>query len=464
MGIEIEKPGEACGVFAVYAPERHVAEMTYLGLLAVQHRGQEAAGIAVGGGERMLVMKDLGLANQVFTENRLAGFPEGPFAIGQVRYGTKDTTDKFRAAQPMHQHYDEYDLALAHNGHIENLRLLAEHYGVEANAYETDSELASIVIAKEYRQSGDMQAALNTVLPRFEGAFSLTMMTNDHLLAARDRHGFRPLMLGEMNDGMVVASEIAALDIVGAHYIRDVEPGEALQIDKDGNLTSWRWDGDVAPALCSFEGIYFSRPDNLLYGERVKIIRERMGRSLAERTPVEADVVIGVPESGKQAALGYSHASGIPFDEGFVKNQYVGRSFIQPSQMAREQAVRVKLNPVPEIIEGKSVVVVDDSIVRGTTTKTLVKMMREAGAREVHMRISSAPYAWPCFYGMDTGRKEELLASHMSIEEIRSYIDADTLDYLTPEDIAAAYGRAARKICMACMTGEYPLKIDSLVQ
>ncbi|HVM39422.1 MAG TPA: amidophosphoribosyltransferase [Acidimicrobiia bacterium] len=461
--------GEECGVFGVYAPGQPVATVTYFGLYALQHRGQESAGIAVSDGETVTVVKDMGLVTQAFDERRLAPL-QGHLAIGHVRYSTTGSST-WRNAQPIYRSVGDAGFALAHNGNLTNVNALAEQLGKFPGVvsgpeiYDTtsDSDLVGELVAKEYgselRSDGrDLEHALRPVLPRLEGAFSFVLMDEAHLVAVRDPHGFRPLVLGRLEaGGWVVASETCALDIVGAHYIRDIEPGEMVTIDATG-LHSYRY-AEPQPRLCLFEFVYLARPDSILYNQNVHAARQRMGEELARQAPVEADMVMPVPESGVPAAQGYSRGSGIPYGDGFVKNRYVGRTFIQPSQQMRADGVRLKLNPLPENIRGKRVVVVDDSIVRGTTSRKLVAMLREAGAKEVHLRVSSPPYRWPCFYGLDTGRRSELLAADMSVGEMCEYIGADSLAFIDLERLVRATGAPADGFCAACMTGEYPTEI-----
>jgi amidophosphoribosyltransferase len=457
---ELSGPRDACGVFGVYASGQPVAHLTYLGLYALQHRGQESAGIAVSDGQTVTVVKDMGLVTQVFDERRLAPL-EGHLAIGHVRYSTTGSST-WRNAQPVYRSVADAGFTLGHNGNLTNTLDLAAELGMLPGVLTSDSELIGELLAAEYgeetRSDGrDLEHALQKVLPRLEGAFSLVLMDEAHVFAVRDRHGFRPLVLGRAEDGWVVASETAALDIVGAHFVRDVEPGELVAIDATG-VRSIRF-AEPQPKLCLFEFVYISRPDTHLYGQSVHSARQRMGQELAHQAPAVADMVMPVPESGVPAAQGYAHASGIPYGDGFVKNRYVGRTFIQPSQKLRGTGVRVKLNPLRENIKGKRLVVVDDSIVRGTTTKQIVALLREAGATEVHMRISSPPYRWPCFYGLDTGKRSDLLAADMSVGEIADYLAVDSLAYLDLDRLIAATGSPASSFCAACFNGEYPVAV-----
>jgi amidophosphoribosyltransferase len=459
---------EACGVFGVYAPGHPVANLAYLGLYALQHRGQESAGISVSDGETVTVVKDMGLVTQVFDERRLAPL-DGHLAIGHVRYSTTGSSN-WRNAQPVYRSVGDAGFALGHNGNLTNTGELAEGLGMlpgltAAQALAdstTDSDLVAELLARAYapeaRSDGrDLEMALAAVLPDLAGAFTFVLMDEAHLIGVRDRHGFRPLVLGRIEGGWVLASESAALDIVGAHFVRDIEPGEMVVIDATG-VREQRY-AEATPKLCLFEFVYFARPDTRLYNQSIHAARQRMGEELARQAQVEADMVMPVPESGIPAAQGYARASGIPYGDGLVKNRYVGRTFIQPSQQLRGQGVRLKLNPLPENIRGKRLVVVDDSIVRGTTTRQVVSMLREAGAAEVHFRVSSPPYRWPCFYGMDTGQRSELLAADMSVGEIRDFLGVDSLAYLELDRLLTATGASPTSFCTACLSGEYPVPV-----
>jgi amidophosphoribosyltransferase len=462
--------GHACGVFGVYAPGQGVAHLTYLGLYALQHRGQESAGIAVSDGQTITVSKDMGLVTQVFDERRLAPL-DGHLAIGHVRYSTTGSSS-WRNAQPVYRSVGDAGFALGHNGNLTNTLELAEHLGMLPGMVPgdtgldstTDSALVAELIAAEYaseaRSDGrDLERALLRVLPRLAGGFSFAMMDEAHLIGVRDPHGFWPLVLGRVEGGWVLASETAALDIVGAHFVREVEPGEMIVIDASGVHTERFAEPD--PKLCLFEFVYFARPDTMLYGKSVHAARQRMGEELARQAPVDADMVMPVPESGIPAAQGYARGAGIPYGDGLVKNRYVGRTFIQPNQKQRGQGVRLKLNPLPENIRGKKLVVVDDSIVRGTTTKQVVQMLREAGAAEVHFRVSSPPYKWPCSYGMDTGSRSELLAADMSVGEIRDFLGVDSLAYLELDRLTTATGASSDSFCTACLSGCYPVPVPA---
>jgi amidophosphoribosyltransferase len=451
---------EACGVFGVYAPGRPVAHLTYLGLYALQHRGQESAGIAASDGEMITVVKDMGLVSQVFNELKLAAL-DGHLAMGHVRYSTTGSST-WRNAQPVYRSVGDVGFALGHNGNLTNTVALAESLGMLPGVLTSDSELIGELLGRAYedqeRSDGrDLEHALQVVLPQLEGAFSLVLMDEAHIFGVRDPHGFRPLVLGRTEGGWVLASETAALDIVGAHFVRDVEPGELVAIDASG-VRSIRY-AEPTPKLCLFEFVYIARPDTQLYGQSVHSARQRMGEELARQAPVDGDMVMPVPESGVPAAQGYARASGIPYGDGFTKNRYVGRTFIDPRAHARGTNVRIKLNPLPSNVKGKRLIVVDDSIVRGTTTRETIALLREAGATEVHFRVSSPPYKWPCFYGLDTGKRSELLAADMSVGEIKDFLGVDSLAYLDLDRLIAATGAGAEGFCTACFTGDYPVPV-----
>ena len=458
---EDKGPQDACGVFGVWAPGEEVAKLTFYGLYALQHRGTESAGIATSDGSRILVYKDMGLVSQVFTESDLATLP-GDLAIGHCRYSTTGSSTWVNA-QPTLRPTKYGTLALAHNGNLTNTGDLAELVQKlePSNAREggatTDTEIMTALISLQNEKN--VEASAMTVLPQLEGAFSLVFMDEHTLYAARDRHGVRPLVLGKLENGWVVASESAALDIVGAAFVREIEPGEFVAIDANG-VRSERW-AIAEPKGCLFEYVYLARPDTTIAGQGIHATRVRIGERLAKEAPVEADLVIPVPESGTPAAIGYAQGSGIPFGMGLVKNSYVGRTFIQPSQTIRQLGIRLKLNPLREIIEGKRIVVVDDSIVRGNTQRAIVRMLREAGAREIHVRISSPPVKWPCFYGIDFATRAELVASGLEVEEIRRSIGADSLGYVSIEGLIESTQVEENKLCGACFTGQYPIRIPA---
>ncbi len=464
VGPDDDTPKEACGVFGVYAPGMPVAHLTYLGLYALQHRGQESAGMAVSDGKALTVVKDMGLVSNVFNERTLAALT-GNLAIGQTRYSTTGSSS-WRNAQPVYRGLDHFEFALGHNGNLVNTEQLATDAGMLPGTITSDSDLVAELLALELASRGDMDPgeafdeALAEVLPRLQGAFTLVLADNERIVGVRDPNGFRPLCLGRLDGGWVLASESPALDVIGAHMVREVDPGEVVVIDQTGCRSMRPFHDDVVdPKLCLFEFVYFARPDAVLYGKSVHHARVRMGEMLAAQAPVEADLVMGVPESGMPAAEGYARASGIPYGQGLVKNRYIGRTFIAPTQAMRAAAVRMKLNPLRDSTEGQRLVVVDDSIVRGTTTRAMVRMLRAAGATEVHMRVSSPPYRWPCFYGMDTGVRSELLAANLTVDEIREYLEVDSLTYLTLDRLVEATGAVGAGFCDACLTGIYPIDI-----
>ena len=461
-----ETPGHECGVFAVYAPNQAVAHLSYLGLYALQHRGQESAGIAVSDGETITVVKEMGLVSNAFDDRTLAALP-GHLAIGHVRYSTTGSST-WRNAQPFYRAVGAHTFALGHNGNLTNTAELAAEAGMLPNAVTSDSDLVAELIYQELASSPEashdgraLERAVAKVLPRLEGAFSFVIMDENHVIGVRDPHGFWPLSLGKLDAGSwVVASETPALDVVGAHFVRAIEPGEMVVIDSDGPRSLRPFpEEEIDPKLCVFEFVYFSRPDGELYEQNVHAARVRMGEQLAEQAPVEADMVMGVPESGIPAAEGFARHSGIRFGQGLVKNRYIGRTFIAPNQSLRALGVRMKLNPLRHNIKGQRLIVVDDSIVRGTTTRSMVQMLREAGALEVHMRISSPPYRWPCFYGMDTGVKGELLASNLELHEIEAYLGVDSLAYLSLDRLLQATGSPGAGFCTACLSGIYPVEV-----
>ena len=470
-----EDPGkrEACGVFGVYAPGQPVAHLTYLGLYALQHRGQESAGMAVSDGDTVTVVKDMGLVSHAFDERKLAPL-QGHLAIGHVRYSTTGASD-WGNAQPIYRGVGDAGFALGHNGNLVNTAELAAHAGVLPGTITSDSDLVAQLVADEVVATGasersdgrGLERALSAVLPGLRGAFSLVVMDDSHVVGVRDPNGFRPLCLGRLESGWVLASETPALDIVGAHFVREIEPGEMVVIDAAGTRSLHPFgDERVDPKLCLFEFVYFARPDSRLYGQTVHSARQRMGELLADQAPLPAEtahpprpaMVMPVPESGIPAAEGYARRSGIPFGHGLVKNRYIGRTFIAPGQSQRDKGVKMKLNPIRDNIAGKRLVVVDDSIVRGTTTRAMVAMLREAGAAEVHLRISSPPYRWPCFFGMDTGSRSELLAADLSVGQVQEYLGCDTLAYLELDRLLAATGAASSGFCTACLTGDYPVE------
>jgi amidophosphoribosyltransferase len=445
----------------VYASGFPVAHLTFDGLYALQHRGQESAGMAVSDGDTIMIVKDMGLVTNVFDERTIAPL-QGHLAIGHTRYSTTGSST-WRNAQPVYREPgEEAGFALGHNGNLTNTAALADAAGMLPGTVESDSDLMAELIARAYptgphSDGRDLERAVASVLPSLEGAFSLVIMDAAHLVGVRDPNGFRPLCLGKLDAGWVLASETPALDVVGAHFIREIEPGEMIVIDATGPRSIHPFPPQrVQPKLCIFEFVYFARPDSQLYGKEVHGARRRMGELLAEQAPVDGDMVMGVPDSGVPAAEGYARRSGIPYGQGLVKNRYIGRTFIAPSQELRTRGVRRKLNPLKENIAGKRLIVVDDSIVRGTTTRAMVKMLRDAGAAEVHLRVSSPPYKWPCFYGIDAGTKAELLAANLTMSEIQDYLGVDSINYLTIDNLVKAIGAPNAGFCTACLTGDYP--------
>ncbi len=444
-----------CGVFGVYAPDRDVARLSYFGLFALQHRGQESAGIAVSDAGRLTALRDLGLVTQVFDEQKLHGLP-GQVAIGHTRYSTTGSS-QWANAQPLVQHGRARTVALGHNGNLVNAHELRDELtaaGVTLRAT-SDSEVIAALIANDERPLDD---AVADAMARLDGAYSVVALSQGTLLAFRDPHGFRPLVLGKIHDDYVVASETCALDLVGAEFVREVERGEAVLIDGDGLRSVQAVEPADGGALCVFEFFYLARPDTRLAGVEVHAARVRMGRALAAEAPVDADLVLPIPDSGTPAAIGFSRALGIPFSEGLIKNRYIGRTFIQPDQELRQLGVRLKFNPLAEVA-GQRVVVVDDSIVRGNTTRQIVRMLFDAGAAEVHVRVSSPPVIGQCFYGIDLADPEEMIAHDKSVDEIRDYIGATSLAYLSHDGLVAATQRPESELCRACLTGNYPTAV-----
>jgi amidophosphoribosyltransferase len=450
-----ESPKEECGLVGVWAPGDDVARLAYFGLFAQQHRGQESAGIAVSDGSNILVYKDLGLISQVFNEATLTTL-YGDLAIGHTRYSTTGSTT-WDNAQPVFKTDGVHSLALGHNGNLVNTAELADSVG-RGGLATTDSDIVTTMIADASPDAGGIEAAAMRVLPALRGAFCFVFMDERSVYAARDAHGVRPLSIGRLPNGFVVASETCALDIVGATFVRDVEPGELVRID-DRGLHAQRFAESPGRALCIFEVVYLARPDSRIGTGSVHESRREMGRQLAREHPADADMVIAVPTTGHSAAQGFSEVSGIPYGDGLYKNQYVGRTFIQPSQSLRDRGVKLKLNPLPDSIRGKRLVVVDDSIVRGTTTKQVVQALREAGATEVHIRITCPPIQWPCFYGIDFPTRQELIAADLTVDQIRSYVGADSLGYLSLDGMVAAAGEPKETYCRACFDGAYPIEI-----
>jgi amidophosphoribosyltransferase len=459
-------PQDACGVFGVWAPGEEVSKLCYFGLYALQHRGQESAGIAVSNGRQILVYKDMGLVSQVFDDSTLNSL-KGHLAIGHSRYSTTGAST-WHNAQPTFRPTEDGSIALGHNGNLINTAELREMvaalpglpgeldlHGRALEQSTSDTDLVTALLAQHPDTSLEQRAL--EVLPLLRGAFSFVWMTESTLYAARDAQGIRPLVLGRLDRGWVVASEDAALATIGASRVREVEPGEMLVIDENG-LRSHRF-AEPEPKGCVFEYVYLARPDATIAGRSVHQARVEMGRQLAREFPVDADLVMPVPESGGPAAAGYAEESGIPFGQGFVKNAYVGRTFIQPSQTLRQLGIRLKLNALEHMVRGKRLVVVDDSIVRGNTQRAQIRMLREAGAAEVHVRISSPPVKWPCFYGIDFATRAELIANGLDVDEIAASVGADSLGYISLEGMTEATGQSQDALCLACFTGTYPIEL-----
>ncbi len=457
---------EECGVFGIFAPGEDVARMTCFGLQALQHRGQESAGIAVGDGTTILASKDLGLVTQAFNESALAAL-KGNLAIGHVRYSTSGCVASWEAAQPHISAIDEVLIALAHNGTLVNTNSLKAQlvdYGVHLRAG-TDSEAAAKIIGEVTSSTHSLRDGIRKAMKMIKGAYAMVLASPDSLYAFRDPHGIRPLVIGQLPDnrGWVVSSETCGLDIVGAQYVREVAPGEIIRVNEEGLLS----EVGVAPAQrasCIFEYVYFARPDSVIDGQSVYVSRREMGRILAREAPVEADLVVGVPDSGLPSAMGYSLESGIPYSNGIVKNRYVGRTFIEPTNEMRQMGIRVKLNPLPAVISGQRLVVIDDSIVRGNTSRKLVDMLRDAGATEVHLRIVSPEVRWPCFYGIDTDTQDQLIAANMTNEQMCEFIGCDTLAFISVQGLHDAVQCEHPGFCDACFTGDYPVSIPDAMK
>ena len=456
FSLSADRQEEACGVFGVYAPGEDVGRVTYFGLYALQHRGQESAGIAVTGEDGILVIKDMGLVSQVFNENSLTSL-QGESAIGHVRYSTTGSTF-WENAQPLYDTNDRGPLALAHNGNLVNTEQLREWMTERGSVFSSTSDTEVIISMLRHSSAPTTLEAISEVFPRLKGAYSLVILTEEGIFGVRDPHGIRPLCIGKRGDAFFLARETAALDVVGAKYVREVKPGEAVMINEKG-ITSQHFVDSQREALCIFEFIYFARPDSILYDLVLYNARKRMGMWLAEEAPVEADIVIPVPDSGIPAAIGFAEHSGIPFGEGLIKNRYIGRTFIQPTQSIRQLGVRLKLNPLTSAIENKRLVVVDDSIVRGTTSRKIVEILREAGAAEIHMRVSSPPIKCPCFYGIDTANRTELIASRLEVPQIGEFLNADSIHYLSLDKLVLSCGGRRNRFCTACFEGDYMIDV-----
>lgn len=447
---------EECGVFGIYAPGEDVARLTFFGLFALQHRGQESAGIATSNGTRLSVHTELGLVSHAFREDSLQSL-KGHIAIGHARYSTTGSNKECNAG-PMVSGSSIGRIAVSHNGNLVNAGYLKEQLEARGERFEstTDSEVLTRLIALS---PGDtIVEKMRVAMPQMEGAFSLAILTEDRLIAVRDPLGVRPLCLGKFGEHWVVSSESCALMTIGAEYVREVEPGEIVEIYND-TITSHRV-MQPNPAMCLLEFIYFARPDSIMTGQRIHLLRQRMGAELAKEQPVDADIVVGLPDSATPGAIGYAAESGIPYTEGLVKNRYIGRTFIQPDQRLREIGVQLKFNALPEVLEGKRVVLVDDTIVRGTTSRPIVNLLKQAGAKEVHMRVHAPPIMWPCYLGVDLAKRDELIAAKMTVAEIGERFGVDSIGYLSLPGLIHAIGAPNGGFCTGCLTGRYPVNVD----
>ncbi len=448
-----DKFREECGVFGIYG-HTEAAKLAYLGLYALQHRGQESAGIAAADGDRVRIVREMGYVNEIFDEETLNELP-GHIALGHTRYSTAGDS-KLLNAQPLLIDCARGQIGICHNGNIVNANEIRRELAEQGSIFQTNSDTEVALHLYARSKAPTLDVAVAESIGQLSGAFSFGIITKDHLIAARDPHGFRPLALGKLKDGWVVSSETCALDLIGATYVRDVEPGEVLVIGPDG-VRSLKPFPAAPLAHCVFEHVYFARPDSEVFGQSVNTVRTNLGRLLARETGVPADVIVPIPDSGVCAATGYSEEARIPMRMGLIRNHYVGRTFIEPAQAIRHFGVKVKLNPVKSILEGQRVVLLDDSIVRGTTSRKIVKMVRAAGAKEVHVRISCPPTISPCFYGVDTPRRAELIAATHTQEEIRRYLAADSLGYLSLDGLLTAVGERRQHYCTSCYTGKYPV-------
>ena len=453
---------EECGVFGVFARETtDVASLAYYALYALQHRGQESAGIAVNDDGVFTAYRDVGLVSEVFPKERLQALGTGSIAVGHVRYGTTGSDNK-RNVQPILVNHFKGRMALAHNGNLTNSQELRQKLESSGSIFHTttDSEVIAYIIVQERLKTSSIEAAVSAAMGHIEGAYSLVISSPTKLIAVRDPHGFRPLCMGHLKDGSVVfASESCALDAIGAEFDRDILPGEIVVADKNGVRSDTSHCGKAEKRLCVFEFIYFARPDSVIDGSSVHIARQRAGAFLALEHPVQADIVIGVPDSGLDAAMGYARQSGIPYGMGFIKNKYIGRTFISPTQDMRENEVNIKLNPISSVVEGKRVVLIDDSIVRGTTCRRTIDLLRKAGAKEIHMRVSAPPFVSECYYGTDIDDKNKLIANHHTVEEIAEIIGVDSLGYLSIEDVVKLADNTQGGFCTACFGGGYPTAV-----
>lgn len=450
------KISEKCGIFGIYAQSGKVAEIIFYGLQALQHRGQESAGIAVSDGENILIFKDLGLVSQVFNEQNIAPL-QGHIGIGHTRYSTRGE-NVWKNSQPLYRMFKNESFAIAHNGNLINVESIRNEQKKEGINFETTTDTEVIASLIESSEKENIEDAIKDAISKIKGSYSLVILTKDKVFGIRDPYGFRPLVLGNIDDSFIIASETCALDIIDASFIREIDPGEIVVLDKNGMRSQM-----ILPvervSMCVFELIYFARPDSYIHNKNMFEVRHRMGQELAKESPADADIVISVPDSGTPAAIGYSAESKIPYAEGFIKNRYIGRTFIQPLQQTREIGVRLKLNPLKDIIKNKRLVVVDDSIVRGNTSKKIIKMLYCAGAKEVHMRISSPPLLYPCYYGIDMATKKEFVANHKTLEDIRKFLNVDSLKYLSINGLVKAIGESKERFCFACFNNEYPVSI-----
>lgn len=457
--MNFNRPEEECGIFGIFNhPE--ASNLTYLGLYALQHRGQEACGIVSSDGRILHAHKAMGLVADVFGNQQTFSRLPGKAAIGHVRYSTAGSSD-IKNTQPIMVEYSRGAIAVAHNGNIVNAQLIRSELEAYGSIFQTSMDTEIIVHLLATARDDSLVDRITSALERVEGAYCLLFLTETRMIAVRDPHGFRPLCLGKQGGSYVVASESCALDLIEAEFIREIEPGEMIVIDKNGISSCMPWK-KVTPKPCIFEFVYFARPDSYIFGKNVYMVRKEMGRQLAREHGVEADIVIAVPDSGVPAAMGYAEEAGIPFELGLIRNHYVGRTFIEPQQSIRHFGVKIKLNPVREILQGKRVVIIDDSIVRGTTSRKIVKMVRNAGASEIHMRISSPPTSYPCYYGIDTPNRKELISASHTIDEIRKYITADSLGYLSQEGLSQSVGPENTTACRACFSGDYPISFQNM--
>lgn len=455
---------EECGVFGIYDPEGNPAVTTYYGLVALQHRGQEGCGIAVNRDREIYHYKDQGLVNEVFNEEKLEKL-KGRMAIGHVRYSTAGGSLR-ENVQPLVLRYIKGQLAISHNGNITNASEIRTKLERNGAIFQTtaDTEIIAYLIARERINSGSIEKAVKNAMKLLKGAFSLIVMSPNKMVAARDPWGFRPLSMGRRDNAIIFSSETCAFDAIDAEFIRDITPGEIITIENGEVRSDTELCGEKKTSLCIFEHIYFARPDSSIAGEVVHECRKRAGAFLAKQSPVEADIVIGVPDSGLSAAQGYSEESGIPIDTGFIKNKYIARTFIKPTQTDREIAVKLKLNVLKSAVNGKRVIMVDDSIVRGTTSQRIVQLLRDAGAREVHVRISAPPFTWPCFFGTDIPDRDQLIANSHTVEETAEIINADSLDYLSIENLHKIAPGSSCSFCDACFTGNYNVEVEHLLK